>query len=139
MNKKIRVSHSRKWLTPMAESRSPGMSTAEQAFVSSTRIPGHSPCIKFSLAMALSREFCPFWKWLAAEFRRLSDIENLDRLLLELGETADVGERRRLVTDICDEMHGRVVEGFGVDPQPTSHPHTLWCDRQELLHQTPKP
>ncbi|MBT4500278.1 MAG: DUF4037 domain-containing protein [Gemmatimonadetes bacterium] len=91
------------------------------------------------LTMTLAHEYSPFWKWVAAEFRRLPNVESLDQWLRQLAMTVDLDERVHLVTAICDELHTRVVNHFDLDPAPTNHPqHPLWRARQELLGKFPK-
>lgn len=90
------------------------------------------------LCMTLAHEFSPFWKWLAAEFRKLPNVEILDHRLRQLATTLDIAEQSDLVNAICGELHARLVAHFDLNPAPTEHPHPLWCARQELLSKTPK-
>ena len=91
------------------------------------------------LALSLAHEYSPYWKWVAAEFRRLPDAESLDQSLRLLAMTIDIGKQAQLVTKICDELHTQVVGQFALDSPQTDHPqHPLWRARQALLGKFPK-
>ena len=77
------------------------------------------------LSLLLARDYSPYWKWLAAEFRKLSDVEPLDSWLIELAEAQDLDTQAEWVRRICDDIHTRLVAQFGLDPDPKGHPHRL--------------
>lgn len=84
------------------------------------------------LLMLLSHDYSPYWKWLAAEFRKVSGVEQLDAWLVKLTETKTLNTQIELVRSICDEVHARLVLEFDVDPEPKGHPHPLLCARGEI-------
>ena len=45
------------------------------------------------LSMLLNRDYTPYWKWLAAEFRKTSGTEQLDQSLRRLFQTHEVNEQ----------------------------------------------
>lgn len=90
------------------------------------------------LSLVLAHEYCPYWKWLAAEFRKLSEVGKLDQWLRQLAATLDIDAQADLVRMICAELHSGLVSQFGLDPNPTGHPHPLLCAHRELRSQAPE-
>ena len=84
------------------------------------------------MSLVMGHEYCPYWKWLAAQFRKLPDVEAIDTWLRELASTTDLKTQADLVDEVCTEMHKRLVAMFDLDPNPTGHPHPLFCARHEL-------
>ena len=84
------------------------------------------------LVLLLSQDYTPYWKWLAAEFRKDSAAQELDKSLRRLLETHDIRDQAGAVRSICGEIHSRLVAAFDVNPEPTEHPHPLLCARREL-------
>ena len=84
------------------------------------------------LSLVMAHEYCPYWKWLAAQFRKLPNVEELDGWLWELAAAADIDAQADLVREVCSEMHTRLVRMFDLNPNPTDHPHPLFCARHEL-------
>lgn len=84
------------------------------------------------LSLLLASDYSPYWKWLAAEFRKLPDVEQLDAWLIELAKAQDLGTQAELVRSICDDIHARLVAQFGFDPNPKGHPHPLHLAHVEL-------
>lgn len=84
------------------------------------------------LSLLLARDYTPYWKWLAAEFRKLPDVEGLDIALRHISVTQDIDLQAERVRAINQELHSRLVTQLGVNPHPTDHPHPLFCARNEL-------
>ena len=84
------------------------------------------------LSLVMSHEYCPYWKWLPAQFRKLPSVQELDGWLRELATAADIDAQSGLVKEVCSEMHTRLVRMFDLNPNPTDHPHPLFCARHEL-------
>jgi len=70
------------------------------------------------LCLVLAREYCPYWKWLAAEFRKLPDVVLLDRRLQQLAVSIDVDAQADLVREICADLYPRVVREFDLTGEP---------------------
>ncbi|MBT6148721.1 MAG: DUF4037 domain-containing protein, partial [Gemmatimonadetes bacterium] len=87
------------------------------------------------LYLVLEHQYCPYWKWLAAQFRKLRDVEEMDQWLRALTTTHNIDEQAELMGKICAEVHKRVVEAFGLEPNPTGHPHPLLLAHEELAEQ----
>ena len=85
------------------------------------------------LSMLLNRDYTPYWKWLAAEFRKTSGTGQLDASLQRLFATPDISEQAAVVQEICDEIHAKLVELFSLNPKPTEHPHPLHCATREMV------
>lgn len=91
------------------------------------------------LSMVLAEEFSPFWKWLAAEFRRLPDAEALDSDLTQLAKAREIDEQAHLVASVCDALHTRVVSHYDLVSATSRSDHPLWNVRQDILEKFPKP
>lgn len=63
------------------------------------------------LVLLMDRDFTPYWKWLAFEFRKRSRAAPYSPLLEQLVSTEDVGRQAQLVTDVCARVHEDLVEG----------------------------
>ena len=85
------------------------------------------------LLMLLARDYTPYWKWLAAEFRKLPDVVRIDTWLRDLSKSQDIDTQAHLVDQINDEIHTRLVAEFDLDPHPQEHPHPLFCAKNELV------
>ena len=84
------------------------------------------------LCMLLEEDYTPYWKWLAAEFRKLPNVAKVESALSELSTCQDLDRQASLVESICRDMHKRLVEKRLVSPDPKGHPHPLFCARNEL-------
>ena len=84
------------------------------------------------LSMLLARDYTPHWKWLAAEFRKLPDIEQMDVGLRDLFASHDIDAQADLVRKINDRIHTQWVDRFDLSPDPRDHPHPLFCAKNEL-------
>ena len=87
------------------------------------------------LCLVLHHQYRPYWKWLAAQFRKLDGVDELDGWLRALTSTADIDAQASLMERICADVHGRVVAAFDLDPNPTGHPHPLLLDHEALAEQ----
>lgn len=70
------------------------------------------------LSLVLAREYCPYWKWLAAEFRKLPEVAELDQWLRQLAASVDIDEQADLVRSICADMYPRVAKEFDLAVEP---------------------
>ena len=84
------------------------------------------------LCMLLGRDYTPYWKWLAAEFRKLPDVAQIDSWLLALSSSQDIRSQATLIRDISSELHRRLVAEFELNSDPKEHPHPLFCAKNEL-------
>jgi len=60
------------------------------------------------LLMLLAKDYTPYWKWLAAEFRKMTGVDRLDSLLVELAQTQDIDTQADLVSSICKEAYAQL-------------------------------
>ena len=87
------------------------------------------------VCLVLDHQYCPYWKWLAAQFRKLPDVGELDQWLTSMTTTLDIGTQADLMDRICTDVHKRVVRAFDLEPNPTGHPHPLLLAHGELAEQ----
>ncbi|MBT4499945.1 MAG: DUF4037 domain-containing protein [Gemmatimonadetes bacterium] len=84
------------------------------------------------LYMLLARDYIPYWKWLAAEFRKLSDVAQIDAWLRELSTAREIESQASLIRSINSEIHSRLSSQLDLNPDPKEHPHPLYCAKEEL-------
>ncbi len=84
------------------------------------------------VCMLLEEDFTPYWKWLAAEFRKLPNVADLEARLSELSVCHELDRQAALVDVICKDIHARLVARGLVIANPTDHPHPLLCASGEL-------
>lgn len=90
------------------------------------------------LCMLLQEDYTPYWEWLAAEFRKLDGIEEMDSWLSELSISKDKVRQVELVDTVCKDLYRRLLERDLVSPKPTGHPHPLKCADTELRERRDK-
>jgi len=93
---------------------------------------GHFSQATMTLALLLNDDYAPYWKWLAAEFRKQPDAGRLGAWLVELSKCSDLDQQANLVGVICREIYARLVARGLVSPNPKGHPHPLYCALVEL-------
>lgn len=73
------------------------------------------------IMLLLNKDYTPYWKWLAHEFRKLECAEHYAPLLERLLASSDTKEQVELVKQICHDIHERIfslgiVTGKGTSP-----------------------
>jgi hypothetical protein len=63
------------------------------------------------ITLLMDRDFAPYWKWLAFEFRKRPAAAPYTPLLEALVSTDDVEQQARWVTDICAMVHEQLIAG----------------------------
>lgn len=65
------------------------------------------------IVLLMDRDFTPYWKWLAFEFRKRPAAAGYTPLLDKLVSTADIEQQAQLVTDISGLVHQQLIaEGW---------------------------
>jgi hypothetical protein len=82
--------------------------------------------------LLLNDDYTPYWKWLAAEFRKLPDVSDLDAWILELVTIHKVPEQVRLVKTICRDVFSRLAAKGLVTGNPDDDEHCLKIARADL-------
>jgi hypothetical protein len=84
------------------------------------------------LGLLLDRDYTPYWKWLAHEFRKHPVAARLDAPLRQLCEPRPLAEQARGVGEVCRIVH-ELLDAAGMASQDlTRHPHPLFCDQAAL-------
>ena len=78
------------------------------------------------------RDYFPYWKWLAAEFRKLPNVAEVESWYTELSLSTDIEKQAELVDAICKEVYSRLFSKGLVSEKPSGHEHPLSCAREEL-------
>jgi len=73
------------------------------------------------MMLLLNKDYTPYWKWLAHEFRKLECAEQYAPLLERLLAPRDTDEQVELVKQLCGDIHERIlslgiVTGKGTSP-----------------------
>lgn len=84
------------------------------------------------LCLLLNEDYAPYWKWLAAEFRKVPNIESLDALILELTNTPTVESQAKLVKRICSDVFFRLADKGLVKGNPDDDEHCLKIAKADL-------
>lgn len=84
------------------------------------------------LAMLLDGDYTPYWKWLAAEFRKVQGVEAVAEKLSGLCSTSSVQQQVVFVQAVCRDVHRRLVEQLDLNANPQGHPHRLHLAAVEL-------
>ena len=84
------------------------------------------------LCLLLAEDFTPYWKWVAAEFRKLPNVAELESHLCALSVSEDISVQAEHVDFICKDIYSRLVAKNLVSENPTGHPHPLFCARHEI-------
>lgn len=93
---------------------------------------GHFIQATMKICMLLNEDYTPYWKWLAAEFRKLPNVVDLENWLSELSTCSDLNRQVELVEMICKDLYARLVQKGLVGANPKGHPHPLLCARKAL-------
>ena len=84
------------------------------------------------LGLLLERDYTPYWKWLAHEFRRHAVATQLDALLRKVCEPQPRADQARRVDEACRIVH-ELLEAAGLaSTDLTAHRHSLFCDQSAL-------
>ena len=84
------------------------------------------------LCMLIEEDYVPYWKWLAAEFRKLANVADLEVQLAELSACNGVDRQAVLVDAICKDIHSRLVAKGLASADPKGHHDPLFCARNEF-------
>ncbi len=84
------------------------------------------------LCLLLNDDFTPYWKWLAAEFRKLPNVEELDSWLNNLIASDDLNDQAKIVKLICRDVFSRLVNKGLVTGNPEDDDHCLKIAKQDL-------
>ena len=83
--------------------------------------------------LLLNRDYTPYWKWLAHEFRKSTEAQMYVPLLEEL-VSASVTERQvEIVLKICSELHQTMKNSGMITKEGDKHPLPLLHAHLELL------
>jgi len=85
-----------------------------------------------ALCLLLADNYTPYWKWLAAEFRKLPDVAELESHLSELSKSNDIAVQASHVDFICKDIYARLLARGLVGETPTGHHHPLFCAVNEI-------
>ena len=84
------------------------------------------------LGLLLERDYTPYWKWLAHEFRKQPVATQLDSPLRQVCEPQPREELARRVGQVCQIVH-ELLEAAGLASRDlTTHPHSLFRDQTAL-------
>lgn len=85
------------------------------------------------LVLLLQRDYTPYWKWLAHEFRKRPAAAPLDAALRQICEPQPRVEQARRVAEVCQVVHD-MLDAAGLASQDRSgHPHSLFRDQAALF------
>jgi hypothetical protein len=84
------------------------------------------------LGLLLERDYTPYWKWLAHEFRKQPVATQLDPRLRQVCEPQPREEQTRQVGDICRIVHELLSATELANADLTGHPHSLFRDHSAL-------
>jgi hypothetical protein len=84
------------------------------------------------LGLLLDRDYTPYWKWLAHEFRKHPVATELDARLRQLCDLRPRDEQARRVDEICRIAHELLDAAGLASPDLSRHPHPLFCDQAGL-------
>ena len=73
------------------------------------------------MLLLLNKDYTPYWKWLAHEFRKLESAKQYAPLLERLLASGDTEEQVELVKRICGDIHEQILSlgiatGKGTSP-----------------------
>jgi len=84
------------------------------------------------LCLLLHDDYTPYWKWLAAEFRKLPDVEELDSWLKELAMSSDIDLQSKLIKTICRDVFSRLAAKGLVTGNPDDDEHCLKIAKKDI-------
>ena len=84
------------------------------------------------LCLLLNEDYTPYWKWLATEFRKLPDIEELDRNLDGLMTNCDLSVQAGHVKTICRDIFMRLTAKGLVHGDLDADEHCLKIAKRDL-------
>jgi hypothetical protein len=84
------------------------------------------------LGLLLERDYTPYWKWLAHEFRKRPVATQLDVPLRQVCEPQPREEQARRVGEVCQTVHDLLDATELASSDLTSHPHSLFRDQAAL-------
>jgi Domain of unknown function (DUF4037) len=85
------------------------------------------------IVLLMDRDFTPYWKWLAFEFRKRPAAAGYMPLLENLVRTEDIEQQAQLVTDICAMVHQQLIEEGWVSGRGGRRSLPLLNDHSELV------
>lgn len=83
--------------------------------------------------LLLNRDYTPYWKWLAHEFRKLETAKTYAPLLEELASVSNPVRQSEIVQKICGELHHTMKTGGIITTEGDKHPFPLFHAHMELL------
>jgi hypothetical protein len=83
--------------------------------------------------LLLNRDYTPYWKWLAHEFRKLEAAKPYVPLLEELAAISTSEQQVELVLQICGKIHQAMKNSGIVTGDGDNHPFPLLHAHSELL------
>jgi Domain of unknown function (DUF4037) len=91
------------------------------------------------IVLLMSRDFTPYWKWLAYEFRKRSEARSYVGLLEELVSIRTIERQVEIVQSVCALVHRQLVdEGWVTGEGGNSYLLPLLNDKIELENGLPK-
>jgi hypothetical protein len=84
------------------------------------------------IVLLMDRDFAPYWKWLAFEFRKRPSAAGYAPLVEALVSAGDIEQQARLVTEICAMLHEQLVAGGWVTGRGGRRLLPLLNDKLEL-------
>ncbi len=89
------------------------------------------------LCLILAKDYAPYWKWVAAEFRKRSENEEIDQELTELTSILDRARQVELVDSICEKLRARIL-ATGIERQAVDSNLDLETKRQRPPKRRPR-
>lgn len=83
--------------------------------------------------LLLNRDYTPYWKWLAHEFRKLETAQTYVPLLEELVSVSSAERQVEIVLKICSELHQAMKNSGIITAEGDKHPLPLLHAHLELL------
>ena len=85
------------------------------------------------VVLLMDRDFTPYWKWLAFEFRKRPAAAEYSPLVDALASTSDIDQQAELVTEISGLVHRRLIEEGWVSGRGGRRLLPLLNDHRELV------
>jgi hypothetical protein len=83
--------------------------------------------------LLLNRDYTPYWKWLAHEFRKLEEAQTYVPLLEDLASVSATERQVEIVLKICAEIHRTMKNSGIITEEGDKHPLPLLHAHLELL------
>ena len=85
------------------------------------------------LCLLANRDYAPYWKWLAAEFRKRDEFRDVADLLARLVDYTDFSMQSNIVLEISEIMHSMLVKkGYVGKMTPNKSVTPLFNDHNEI-------